>query len=460
MQQPKKCKLLQQQPSLEDPASLFPWCSWCGKVDHRWRSCPEVPPADWCGRCEKDGHNWAGCPYNQAQEEVQFSPRASGATPLPQVPPPSPPSQEIWDWLMHPEADLFHDLPIAINTLWRRDGGGLCAAPSCHTRKYHLVQTKKNWTEARSYCREKHTDLVTVHSLEEQQQILNIVKNETSDFKKETNNRFWIGLYWDSENWQWSTGDAVRYTNWTAGTDRLFCATANAGGSWGQSVCHDQKPFMCYNETSHSSERDHSEAIRNENCTMMYHTQGQWRDAPCSQRYFFFCYEEYNPTITALQTVPLSCLNQPCLSGQDCITDSCVDPCQQYNVLDEPWRSTHFPVSSSSVPKCDRDLNGWYRFLVNESVRMPEACVPEYSCGTHVPMWINGTHPLETDGIVSHQSCGKWSSSCCYFTTTVHIKACPGNYHVYKFQGTPGCNLAYCAGTEIRIAATLLTNAK
>ncbi|MBN3273951.1 RSPO2 protein, partial [Polyodon spathula] len=69
-----------------------------------------------------DGHNWAGCPYNQAQEEVPCSPRASGATPLPPAPPPSPPSQEIWDWLMHPEADLVHDLPIVINTLWRRDG--------------------------------------------------------------------------------------------------------------------------------------------------------------------------------------------------------------------------------------------------------------------------------------------------------------------------------------------------
>ncbi|MBN3273820.1 RN207 protein, partial [Polyodon spathula] len=119
-QQLKKCKLLQ--PPLEDPASLFPWCSWCVKEDHRWRSCPDVPPANWCGRCEEDGHNWAGCPYNQAQEEVPCSPRASGATPLPPAPPPSPPSQEIWDWLMHPEADLVHDLPIVINTLWRRDG--------------------------------------------------------------------------------------------------------------------------------------------------------------------------------------------------------------------------------------------------------------------------------------------------------------------------------------------------
>ncbi|MGH0115872.1 UNVERIFIED_CONTAM: hypothetical protein FKN15_054228 [Acipenser sinensis] len=105
----------------EDPASLFPWCSWCGKVDHWWRSCPDGPPADRCGRCELDGHSWAGRPHNPDQEQLQ-TPSSAATPPLP-ISPPSPPSQEIWDWLMHPEADLFHDLPIAINTLWRRDGG-------------------------------------------------------------------------------------------------------------------------------------------------------------------------------------------------------------------------------------------------------------------------------------------------------------------------------------------------
>ncbi|XP_058874269.1 uncharacterized protein LOC117967226 [Acipenser ruthenus] len=219
-------------------------------------------------------------------------------------------------------------------------------------------------------------------------------------------------------------------TLWITGThpvetDGIVSRTACAG--WQLNCCH-------------SSITVHIKA-----CPGNYHVY-KYQGVPWC--YHVYC-AEYNPTITALQTVPLSCLNQPCLSGQDCITNSCVDPCQQYNVLDEPWRSTHFPVSPSSVPKCDLDLNGWYRFLVNESVRMPEACVPEYSCGTHAPMWINGTHPLETDGIVSRQSCGKWSSSCCYFTTTVHIKACPGNYHVYKFQGTPGCNLAYCAESNL-----------
>ncbi|MGH0122769.1 UNVERIFIED_CONTAM: hypothetical protein FKN15_004351 [Acipenser sinensis] len=51
---------LQQRP--EEPENLFPWCTWCGEVDHRWRDCSEVPPS-WCGRCEEGGHDWSGCPY-------------------------------------------------------------------------------------------------------------------------------------------------------------------------------------------------------------------------------------------------------------------------------------------------------------------------------------------------------------------------------------------------------------
>ncbi|MGH0164238.1 UNVERIFIED_CONTAM: hypothetical protein FKN15_057253 [Acipenser sinensis] len=134
----KKSRQRQLPPQLEDPASLFPFCSWCGRCEvdgHSWAGCPhnpDLPPqledpaslfpfCSWCGRCEVDGHNWAGCPHNPDQEQLQ-TPSLAATPPLP-TSPPSPPSQEIWDWLMHPEADLFHDLPIAINTLWRRDGG-------------------------------------------------------------------------------------------------------------------------------------------------------------------------------------------------------------------------------------------------------------------------------------------------------------------------------------------------
>ncbi|KAK1142794.1 snaclec subunit B-like, partial [Acipenser oxyrinchus oxyrinchus] len=124
---------------------------------------------------------------------------------------------------------------------------GLCEDASCQTRKYNLVNINKNWTDARSYCRENHTDLVTVRSLEEQQQILNVAKEQQQILNVAKDDQFWIGLYRDSDNWEWSTGDVVSYTNWTAATGGLFCATADAGGSWDQLACHGQKPFMCYN---------------------------------------------------------------------------------------------------------------------------------------------------------------------------------------------------------------------
>ncbi|XP_041099468.1 uncharacterized protein LOC121310232 isoform X2 [Polyodon spathula] len=272
------------------------------------------------------------------------------------------------------------------------------------TERYTLISTVKTWAEARQYCREHHTDLVSIKSASENEEIK----------KKAPTSPFWIGLF--NDPWKWTDGGTSTFQNWGV------------------------------------SEPDN--VLGKENCVLMYSlNNGKWEDWPCSFEFCFICYEEYNPTTSAPQTVPLSCLKQPCPSGQDCIADSCADPCHQYKVLDEPWRSTHFPVAVPSDPKCDRDLKGWYRFLADESARMPEACVPVYRCGTDAPMWLNGSHPLERDGIVIRQSCGQWNSKCCYFKTTIHVKACPGNYHVYKFQGTPGCNLAYCTESNFTTKA-------
>ncbi|MGH0118657.1 UNVERIFIED_CONTAM: hypothetical protein FKN15_027740 [Acipenser sinensis] len=110
----KKSKPKLQQQPLEDPASLFPWCSWCGEQDHRWRACPEGLPADWCGRCEEYGHNWAGCPYAPAQ--------VSAATPVAPGPLVSPTSREVRDGLMDKDEDIHYDLPRVIYAPWHRDG--------------------------------------------------------------------------------------------------------------------------------------------------------------------------------------------------------------------------------------------------------------------------------------------------------------------------------------------------
>lgn len=135
--------------------------------------------------------------------------------------------------------------------------------------------------------------------------------------------------------------------------------------------------------------------------------------------------------------------------GLDCVAPgSCFDPCQNYITLDDPSRSTEYTEISD---KCDENLRGWYRFVGEGGVRMPETCVDVFRCHTSAPMWLNGAHPNLEDGIVSHTACANWNENCCFWNSEVKVKACSeesGSFHVYKFQGTPECSLRYCTEPE------------
>ncbi|XP_077131189.1 pancreatic secretory granule membrane major glycoprotein GP2-like [Ranitomeya variabilis] len=139
------------------------------------------------------------------------------------------------------------------------------------------------------------------------------------------------------------------------------------------------------------------------------------------------------------------CKNGACGLGTECTKSlgsyTCFDPCSDHTVLDEPWRSTsnmHY-----SPINCDDSKYGWYRFIGNGGVRMPESCAPQYGCGTHAAMWLTDKHPMLSDGIVNRTACASFGS-CCFLSSSVQIRACPGGYHVYKLEGTPACFLSYC----------------
>lgn len=138
------------------------------------------------------------------------------------------------------------------------------------------------------------------------------------------------------------------------------------------------------------------------------------------------------------------CMTGVCGKDMDCTKFkgyfNCFDPCTDYAALDDPWRS----IDSGYGYNCDNSLSGWYRFIGTGGIRIPETCVPGWQCNTNSPMWINGTHPLEREGIVNLTSCAQWNGDCCYLSREVQVKACPGGYHVYKINGVPTCSSAYC----------------
>ncbi|KAI4899388.1 hypothetical protein NFI96_002371 [Prochilodus magdalenae] len=133
------------------------------------------------------------------------------------------------------------------------------------------------------------------------------------------------------------------------------------------------------------------------------------------------------------------------------------DPCSNYTSLDQPWRANN----ATGLNICDRDFSwdGWYRFFYyGMNIRMPESCVPTYRCGTYYTLWLNGPHPEIEDGVVTRQVCGNAGSDCCYFgSTSVRVKACPGNYYVYELARPAYCNVAYCTDASTITLTTVPT---
>ncbi|XP_057215138.1 uncharacterized protein LOC130569481 isoform X2 [Triplophysa rosa] len=132
-------------------------------------------------------------------------------------------------------------------------------------------------------------------------------------------------------------------------------------------------------------------------------------------------------------------------SGED-ENDEGVNPCNHYTALDQAWRATNY---TTKKVVCDRSMQwkGWYRlFYRGQTIQMPERCVRKERCGTHAPLWLVGGHPRIRDGVVTRKVCGNWKNNCCLFRSPpIQVKACMGNYYVYKFVKPVACHTAYCA---------------
>ncbi|XP_026079051.1 uromodulin-like [Carassius auratus] len=133
-------------------------------------------------------------------------------------------------------------------------------------------------------------------------------------------------------------------------------------------------------------------------------------------------------------------------------TTSSSDPCYDYNTLDEYWRDTrqdayqYYGHDDTLV-----EWSGWYRLYLNgESAQMSEWCVSHVGCGGETGLYLTGSHPTLDDGVVTREVLGNymWSSQCDNYTSTsIQVKACPGDYYIYEFvkPNISASGPTYCA---------------
>ncbi|XP_022622545.1 macrophage mannose receptor 1-like [Seriola dumerili] len=126
----------------------------------------------------------------------------------------------------------------------------LCAVSSHAARQYHFVYEEKNMKEARSYCREKYTDLATIDNMEE----MNIL-NAAVDLNQMVNSSYlaWIGLYEDVNSWRWSLSDRslgqAEYRNWAPkepnNENGENCGQMYDYGKWNDDNCEGHLMAVC-----------------------------------------------------------------------------------------------------------------------------------------------------------------------------------------------------------------------
>ncbi|XP_069077589.1 uromodulin-like [Pleurodeles waltl] len=132
------------------------------------------------------------------------------------------------------------------------------------------------------------------------------------------------------------------------------------------------------------------------------------------------------------------CNVSPCDSSMDCLNVNgelqCTDPCLNYQELDGTARLSN--VSSTGRFLSDRSLYGWFRYMGSAGVRMKEGCVGGLRCGSAEPFTLVGSHPALEAGIRTIPVQINTISGACTRYGSILVKACPGDFYVYKFSGS------------------------
>ncbi|KAI9515705.1 hypothetical protein NQZ68_023368 [Dissostichus eleginoides] len=129
---------------------------------------------------------------------------------------------------------------------------GLSAVSSHAERQYHFVYEAKTMSEAQRYCREKHTDLATVDSME--------VVKLLNDMAGQYNQSAWIGLHDDRDSWKWSMSDPsfygpgeTEFRQWATGQPdnrhNEQCTYFYFGGTWYDVDCNHPLLVICFDVT-------------------------------------------------------------------------------------------------------------------------------------------------------------------------------------------------------------------
>ncbi|KAK0134044.1 Fucolectin-5 [Merluccius polli] len=125
-------------------------------------------------------------------------------------------------------------------------------------RTFILVKKKLCWSDALLYCRDFHSDLLSIRDTAEQEKMNGLIKG----FPNVTS-QLWVGLRRSTlgSSWFWMTGDPMTFTQWEHGPMSSYppspcgsVASMNAS-AWSRRYCDEHLYFICLTDPAENMKK-------------------------------------------------------------------------------------------------------------------------------------------------------------------------------------------------------------
>ncbi|CAM4984459.1 unnamed protein product [Rotaria socialis] len=108
-----------------------------------------------------------------------------------------------------------------------------------------------------------------------------------------------------------------------------------------------------------------------------------------------------------------------------------------------PSQCSNYTLDTDATRLLTYTIVTWVRFTGGGATQLATTTPQTYRCATSATGWLVSALPSTVGSVVSGLVCFNWSSSICYWSTTISVANC-NTFYIFLLVSPSQCSLRYC----------------